>query len=74
MNSSVENKEDQTVGLALGQGRLQRREVRGAVLVQRHDLAVEQAVGQPGGGGGDGGEAAGPLDPLPRAQLRLGRF
>ncbi len=46
----VEDEEDQVVGLALADRRLQRREVGRAGVVQRHHLAVDQAVGQAGAG------------------------
>ncbi len=50
----VEGEEDQVVGLAVRQRRLQRREVGRAVVVQGAGLAVVEAVGQRGGVLGDG--------------------
>ena len=39
----VEREEDQVIGLAVRQRRLQRRKIRDAVLIERDDLAVDQA-------------------------------
>ena len=65
----VEGKEDQLVGLVVGQSRLKHCEVRRAVLVQRHNLAVEQAIGKRFRDLGDAGELGGPVQPLPRTEL-----
>ena len=70
----VEGKVDQLVGLVVGQGRLKRGEIRRAVLVQRHDLAVEQAIGQRARGLGDAAELGGPVEPLARAKLCVAVF
>ena len=45
-HQQIEGEEYQPVGLAVGQGGLQRRKIRRAIMVQRHDLAVENGVGQ----------------------------
>src|ERR1700731_5184899 len=42
----IECIEDQIVGLAIGNGGLQRGEIRRAMMVEREDLAVDQYIGQ----------------------------
>ena len=60
----VESEEDQGGGLSVRQRRLQRREIRRAVMVQGADFAVNQAIRQPRRQLGDGGELVRPVQPL----------
>ena len=64
----VKGEEHELAGVAFGERRLQRGEIRRAVRVERHDLAIDDPVRQPGAGAGDGAEPAGPVQPLARAQ------
>ena len=52
----IESKEDEIVGALVGEGGLQRREIGGAMVVERHDLAVDDCVGQARRRLRDGGE------------------
>ncbi len=49
---------------------MQRREIRRAVLVEGHDLAVDQAIGQGVGLARDAPELRRPVEALARAQRR----
>ena len=66
----VEGEEDQVVGFPRRQRRLETREVRRAVRVQRHDLAVDDAVAETRGGLGQRGELLRPVQTLARQQRR----
>ncbi len=68
LEQDVEGVEDQAARLLLRQGELQAGEVRRAVLVQRHRLAVQHDVGQPRAIGGDLGEACAPVQALAGAK------
>ena len=70
VEQQVEGEVDQTVGLLLRDGGLQRREIRQGVLVQGAQLAVEHRVGPVGGVRGQFGKAVGPVQPLAGAQDR----
>ncbi len=59
----IEGEVDQIASVALGQGRLQGSEIRRALVVQRHHLAINQAIGQAARGLGDGGELFSPVEP-----------
>jgi hypothetical protein len=52
----IEDEEDQIVGLAVRDRRLQRGEVGGAGMVERADLAIDDPVRQPGPGPDNGRE------------------
>ena len=69
----VEDEEHQVLGLALGDRRLQGGEVRRAGVVQRHHLAVDDAVGQVRARGDDLGKLVGPVETLAGQQRRLAR-
>src|ERR1700733_5296724 len=60
----IERKEDELVGLAVGNRSLQRREIRVSLLIERDDLAVDQTIGQRTGLLGDGQEFVGPVQPF----------
>ncbi len=65
----VEGEKYQGFGFAVGQSGLQCREVRRAIMVKRADFAVDDTVRQFGGDFGDGGELAGPVQPLAGEEL-----
>ncbi len=67
----VEGEEDQVAGLAVGERRLQGREVRRAVVVQRAGLAVDQAVRQGLGVAGDLPELRRPVEAGAGLQRRM---
>ncbi len=67
----VEGEENQRFGFAVRQRGLQRREVRRAIVVERADFAVDDAIGQLGGDLGDGGKLVGPVQPLAGEDLAL---
>ena len=67
----VEDEEDQIVGLAVGDRRLQRREVRRAGVVEGDHLPVDDPVGQTRAGPDDGRELRRPVQPLAGQQRRM---
>ena len=64
VEQQVEDEEDQIACLALGDRRLQGGEVRRAGVVQRHHLAVDDAVRQLGAGRDDLLELVRPVEAL----------
>ena len=66
----VEDEEYERVALAVRKRCLQRREVRRAVAAERHDLAVDQAIGQGLRLAHDRVEFLRPVETLARAQHR----
>ena len=60
----IEGEIDELVGLAFGKGRLKGGEIRGAVLVQRADLAIDDCVRQLAGGSAMAGYLAVQSRPL----------
>ena len=64
----IEDEEDQMIGLAVRQRGLQCREARRAVVIQRHDLAVDNGIRQFAAGFGDRRELVGPVEAFARAQ------
>ena len=67
----VEREEDEVFRLVFRKRRLKRREVRCALLVERHRLTVEDAVRQRLSLPGDGRELPGPVEALAGAKLSL---
>ena len=64
LEQQIEGEEDEIVGLLLGQGRLQRGEIGRAVVVERHDLAIDDAVRRDAAAFGDRGKFRGPVESL----------
>ena len=64
----IEDEVDQVLRPPVREGRLQRREVRRAAVIERDDLAVDDRIGQARGGLGDGLELVGPVEAFARAQ------
>ena len=56
LEQQIEDEVDQVPRAPFRQRRLQRGEVRSAVVVERNDLAVDDAVGQPAARFGNGGK------------------
>ena len=70
----VEDEEHKVTGIALGECRLQGGEIRHAVVIQGHHLAVDDAFGQMRPRGDDFGKLFGPIETLAGQQLRRARL
>ena len=64
----IEGEADESIRLAIGERRLQRREVGCAVIVERDDFAVDETVGQRFRSGRDRLELCGPVEAFARLE------
>ena len=67
----VESEVDKRIGLALGKGCLERREIRRAVFVEGANLAIDDRIRQLAGGSRNGRIFVGPIKALTGLQGRL---
>ena len=70
-NNRSKAKNTRSIGLAVGNRRLQGGKIRRALGIERDDLAVDQHVGQRAAFPGDRLELVGPVQPLARLQRGL---
>src|ERR1700678_922489 len=67
----IEREIDERIGLAFGKGRLECREIGGAIFVEGTDLAIEDRIRELPGRGRDGLKSGGPIQALAGLQRNL---
>jgi hypothetical protein len=61
VEQEIEGEEDQVFGPAFGESRLERGEIRRAIVVERHDLPIDNSVRKGGRSLSDGAEFCHPV-------------